>query len=57
MKKTREKKKKVLKSINSYIISPEKYSITFDNVLRTIKIDKHELNYYGLSTIKLIEEI
>lgn len=43
--------------INNYINSPSKYNITFDNLLRVVKIDKHELNYYGLSTIKLIEEI
>lgn len=45
-----------VKIINDYIISPEKYSITFDNILRTIKVDKHELNYYGLSTIELVKK-
>lgn len=41
--------------INNYISSPDKYNITFDNLLRVVKIDKHELDYYGLSTIKLVE--
>lgn len=45
-----------VETINNYIISPNNYEINFENILRTMKIDKHNLDYYGLSTIKLKEE-